>query len=241
MSEYTPAYDLTDRWLENGKVIDGTKLTTELDNMATAINSTDHSGSDGERESDYSIIPGRRIRYPISRTASSKWCVYSGNSTRDSENTHMSIDLSGSYAVDATNDSAFTIIPLTAGANFNYSSTEDRNVATYPEYGSRFLDLELTFYIDTTAAVVHHPQRSGYSDANAVIIRDASNFSGAEDGHHPLPPADDVDLAIIAAATTVKRTVRIRNTNQSFALRVGSNVTFGSGSRLGVRIIGYDY
>lgn len=225
MSELTPTYMREDRWLRLGIPIDSTKLNGMLDDVATAINSMVGGGV------SHVFEPGWGIQYDRNEKASGKW----------------SHPIRADVAVDLLS------INIESTTGITFSDTEFNIVSLDPDsyaFGSKFLHLGLTFTFATSAPAVRHPAHASASNDLEIVFREAADFAdmtladgtvrNAESrGHHVLAVNNVVDYP--TAAGDAYRGCVVRNINQSFAIRIGTGLTIGAGSRVSVRIAGMDY
>lgn len=237
MSKHIPSYRDSDRWLENGIPLSGTKLNTELDNLAMAVNSL------ADSTANWTFEAGFGVRFHPTDKASGKWHIpvsetsylggapgYTGTFTKGNDATTIRLggtssnpDFYPETHVLFPSDTDFTVFPLHPNSR---------------GFGARWLHLGVSIFCVNDGinggGTIHHPFRSGYSDANAFIIRDSADRNPqtedvVNDGEHLFAIHPLVDLLYDAASGpyVLYSTVRIRNVNNSFAIRQGTGVSFG--------------
>ena len=220
LSQYVPSFHGTDRWLRRGIPIDSTKLGDELDDIATAVNSANIDNTI-DKTDDLTFYPSFGVKYSREERATGKFghAIWS-----QVDEDLISIDIGATTGI-AQSDTAFNIIGLDTGST---------------GFGSKWLHLGLNFYFATSSPAARHPAHATYTSDLGFVIREASNFSTVNLGNHPLGIAADTDFP--TADTGVHyRSVVIRNIDQSFAIRIGTGLTIGAGSRLLVRMSGLHY
>lgn len=234
MSRYLPTFDGSDRWLENGIVLDSTKFNAELQLLKTAVDANE-ALLDGS--SDFNFEIGFGIRYDISERSYNK--LWSVDLCVDDD---VAILYGSSVTAPAAGINAIAMV--TSDSQFQTFTWGKNSYA----FGKKMILIQvLATGFDSAIAADRclHPVVG--TAAQELVIREGCPTSPTDPsaGHHPfaggLTAADagDGTNSYVVPGTggtnpiTSRATVRMRNLNNSFSVRVGTGLAGTSGTSSG--------